>query len=245
MTAGLVWVALGLLLCRPLRKRLGAGQGQRVEHAADRRTRVALPPTGLRWVAGVGVGLTAVLVTGWPAGAVVGAVAAPLAVVLVGRLQKAATRRVGLRDRDALPLALDLLAAVLRSGQPLSAALDHVGEVVDRPLGHDLQQVAALLRLGATPEQAWHELTADPVLAPVARAAVRSADSGIRLSRGFEQVASDVRAEIVQASNVKAHRAGVWAMAPLGLCFLPAFVCLGIIPVVVGVGRQVYPGLGP
>jgi hypothetical protein len=26
--------------------------------------------------------------------------------------------------------------------------------------------------------------------------------------------------------------------APLGLCFLPAFVCLGIVPVVVGLAGQ-------
>ena len=26
------------------------------------------------------------------------------------------------------------------------------------------------------------------------------------------------------------RRAGVWVLAPLGACFLPAFVCLGVVP---------------
>jgi hypothetical protein len=30
-------------------------------------------------------------------------------------------------------------------------------------------------------------------------------------------------------------------MAPLGLCFLPAFVCLGIVPVVLSLATEVLP----
>jgi hypothetical protein len=29
-------------------------------------------------------------------------------------------------------------------------------------------------------------------------------------------------------------------MAPLAACFLPSFVCLGVVPVVVGVARNVF-----
>ena len=32
----------------------------------------------------------------------------------------------------------------------------------------------------------------------------------------------------------RVRRAGVWVLAPLGLCFLPAFVCLGVVPLVLG-----------
>ena len=38
------------------------------------------------------------------------------------------------------------------------------------------------------------------------------------------------------------ERAGVLAAAPLGLCFLPSFVCLGIVPIVVGIARGVFTG---
>ena len=36
------------------------------------------------------------------------------------------------------------------------------------------------------------------------------------------------------------RRAGVWVLAPLGLCFLPAFVCLGVVPLVLGIAGQVF-----
>jgi pilus assembly protein TadC len=37
-----------------------------------------------------------------------------------------------------------------------------------------------------------------------------------------------------------AERAGVLIAGPLGLCFLPAFVCLGIVPVVAGLAGEVF-----
>jgi hypothetical protein len=36
---------------------------------------------------------------------------------------------------------------------------------------------------------------------------------------------------------------GIWTLLPLGLCFLPAFICLGVVPVVAGVGGQVLSGI--
>ena len=34
-------------------------------------------------------------------------------------------------------------------------------------------------------------------------------------------------------------KAGVWVLAPLGVCFLPAFVCLGVVPLVLGIAGNV------
>jgi hypothetical protein len=39
-----------------------------------------------------------------------------------------------------------------------------------------------------------------------------------------------------------AQRVGVHAVAPLALCFLPAFVLLGIVPLVVGLAQQLFRG---
>jgi pilus assembly protein TadC len=45
-----------------------------------------------------------------------------------------------------------------------------------------------------------------------------------------------------QRGDVEAavRRAGVWVLAPLGLCFLPAFVCLGVVPLVLGIAADVF-----
>jgi len=63
-----------------------------------------------------------------------------------------------------------------------------------------------------------------PGAQPPASAAQRAA------SRGWPAAANPAAA---------ARKVGVLAVAPLGLCFLPAFVCLGIVPVVVGLASQV------
>ena len=91
---------------------------------------------------------------------------------------------------------------------------------------------------GADAVQAWAELPTVGPLGEVRRVAIRSASSGVRMAAGFERLAAEIRADGAAAAAARAQRAGVHAMGPLAACFLPAFVCLGIVPVVVGVARS-------
>jgi Flp pilus assembly protein TadB len=147
------------------------------------------------------------------------------------------------RDDAGLALALDLTAAGLRSGRPLSAALALAAPAVASPVADLLTRAAALDRLGAPPDEVWSGLPRDGPLGELVRVATRSAASGLKLATGLERLAAELRAERTAAAAVRAHRAAVWAVAPLAACFLPSFVCLGVIPVVVGVARQVVGGL--
>lgn len=170
------------------------------------------------------------------------AAAAPLSRAATAPTSSPAAR---LRRRVAapsgtLPLVLDLAAAALRSGRPLADAL-----VLAAPAGSPaeavaLNRVAMLSRLGADAEQAWASLPRDGPWAELAAVAVRSAASGLKLASGFERLGAQIRAERASAAAARAHRAGVMAMAPLAACFLPSFVCLGIIPVLVGVARSAF-----
>ena len=98
--------------------------------------------------------------------------------------------------------------------------------------------MARLLHLGADPADAWSTVADDPALAPVAAVGRRSAHSGVRLADGVEALADDLRAQARRLGLARAHRAGVLAAAPLGLCFLPAFVCLGIAPALIGLAGR-------
>ena len=53
------------------------------------------------------------------------------------------------------------------------------------------------------------------------------------------ELADDVRRRAHDDALAAAERAGVAISGPLGLCFLPAFICLGIVPVVVGLASTV------
>ena len=52
-------------------------------------------------------------------------------------------------------------------------------------------------------------------------------------------MADQCRHDAAHTAAAAAERAGVLIAGPLGLCFLPAFVCLGIAPVVAGLAGQV------
>jgi Flp pilus assembly protein TadB len=199
----------------------------------DRRgslDRAPISPRALQLLTGGALAGLSVAVLGVGRGVLVAVVVAPLAAVAVARLQ---ARPARVRADPSLALALDLVAVILRSGRPIADALTLAAASAGTS-GPQLVRVGGLLRLGADPARAWRAAAHDPVLAPVAAAAVRSAHSGIRLAATFEDLAADLRAQLVVAARARAERAGVLAAAPLGLCFLPAFVLLGVVPSAVG-----------
>ena len=127
--------------------------------------------------------------------------------------------------------AWDLLAACLKAGLPVPTAIAAV-----RIEG--LGQVAELLRLGADPVTAWAAALDDPATAALARAARRTARSGAALAQQAAELAERTRADAVDQAEARAQRAAVAVAAPLALCFLPAFLCLGVLPVVLGLAGR-------
>ncbi len=75
---------------------------------------------------------------------------------------------------------------------------------------------------------------AHPPTAPLARGAKRTARSGAALAEVARGLAEEVRAGLSDEAEAAAQRAAVLVTLPLGLCFLPAFLCLGVVPVVIG-----------
>ena len=61
-----------------------------------------------------------------------------------------------------------------------------------------------------------------------------SSVSGVALADAVSTLAAQCRQDATHAAAATAERAGVLIAGPLGLCFLPAFVCLGIVPVIAG-----------
>jgi pilus assembly protein TadC len=150
------------------------------------------------------------------------------------------SRAAAERDRAcaaAVPLLADLVAACVSAGATIDAALDAATAATDGPLADDVRTASNTARLGVPARAAWAPLLAPERPAPVralARAVVRSAESGAAPAALLRTVADDARAAARTAGEVAARRAAVAAVLPLGLCFLPAFVLLGIVPLVAG-----------
>src|SRR5215207_2733954 len=174
-----------------------------------------------RRTAAVGLGAAVAITVGGVVGIGAGLVTVAICDRVVRRLEPAGTRRRKEERAADLPLVLDLISVCLRAGMPLVTALETVAGALPGPFSDDLRVVAGLQRLGATPAAAWADLADDQDLAPVARAVRRSAESGSRLAAAFERLAADRRLALGTAGLARARSAGVVAMAPLGLCFLP------------------------
>lgn len=138
-----------------------------------------------------------------------------------------------------LPIAVDLLAACLRGGTPWGEAVEAVATTIGGPLGEALNGVAAQVRLGADPSTAWLALADDASLAPLARTAVRASQSGSSLAPTLARLARDQRRTARTEAAARARAAGIRAVAPLGLCFLPAFVLLGVVPAIAGIASTI------
>jgi pilus assembly protein TadC len=134
-----------------------------------------------------------------------------------------------------LPFAADLLAAALRAGVPVEVAARTTGTGIGGVVGRDLVRVADGLRLGLEPADAWPVLRTTPGADRIVDAVVRSAESGAAVARALERLADDLRGSRAVAVEAAAARVGVLIVLPLGLCFLPAFVLAGIVPVIVAV----------
>lgn len=188
--------------------------------------------------AGAGVALLCVVVVGGPAGFVLGL---PLGgVVLVGarRLLRSCSRRAKAPDPLQLASCWDLLAACLRGGLPVPAAVQAIAAQAPRQAADALDHTAELLALGADPVAAWAPALAEPLTAELARGARRSARSGAALAAVAEGLATRVRAAGDDLAEARAQRAAVAVTGPLGLCFLPAFLCIGVAPVVIGLATR-------
>lgn len=205
-------------------------------HAADPRSRALTRRTvGMAAV----IGLLSGLLTGGYAGIIVGLLATLAAGWCLHRQEPDHVREERQRIATDLPFAADLMTACLLAGRPVGAATEIAAHTVGGPLGHRLIWVSTQLRLGADPEPTWAVLAADPSTGQLARAMSRAAQSGAPVADVLTRVADDAREASRAAAVASARSVGVKAVAPLGLCFLPAFVLLGIIPVIAGLASTI------
>lgn len=195
-------------------------------------------PAGVVLTLGGVVGLVAGLVGGLVFGCAVGSAAAFVLLRVGGRGQdpRASAGSVGRQ----LPAALDLLAACLAAGAAPPHALAAVGEAFEGEVGSMLSAVARLAMLGAPVETAWSKCLSDPRWAPIARAVIRAHHSGAALTEVLVHLADDRRRALRTDAQAAAERAGIAIVLPLGACFLPAFVLVGVVPVVAGFAHALW-----
>ena len=234
MTAALAAVAAAaaaVLAGHPRGRRAGHSPRPRPPHLPRGRL---LSPGPVRVLA-LGSGLCLAAAGLGVVGVGLGAVAAVLLPrLLVGAADARAVAGARRSITADLPWALELLAAVVRSGGAPTTALRTVGAAVGGELGRRLTAVHDHVAVGVPSYEAWAaaEANGGEALALAGEAFAAAEADGSRLADRLEEQARDARAAAAATALAEAQALGVRAVLPLGLCFLPAFVALGVVPVV-------------
>jgi len=228
--------ALAVLLARRPRSRVPVDTPPVVASPGSGR----LVP-GRRLLLAVLAGLGAWVVVGGVAGAAAGL----LVTLAAGRVLTTAEPRDVRRRRQLaareLPAVVELLAATLRAGASPGEGLGVVCDAVPGPVADRLSGVRARLALGAPPADAWRTLADDPVLSPLGRALGRAESTGASVVTTVERLADELEERELSDVEERARSVGVRAALPLGLCLLPAFILLGIVPTVAGLLGSLLP----
>ncbi|WP_330297799.1 type II secretion system F family protein [Streptomyces sp. NBC_00503] len=227
------------------------------ERAARRRLTALLAPDPaprrpprcgprLRGAAAAWAGPVGALVAAWVLIGGLGGVAAGCAAAFGVRWWQARARPPAGVDpgevERQLPFAADLLAACLAAGAGPVDAAEVVGDSLGGPVGERLATAGAELRLGGEPGAAWGRLAEIPGARALAESLERSARTGAPAAEPVSRLAAMLRADRARQAGARAQRAAVLVTAPVGLCFLPAFLAIGVAPVVIGMASGLLSG---
>lgn len=191
----------------------------------------------LLWALLAGGG-TAVLVGG-PLAVPAGAAAAVVVATTAARLEPRARRRRREEVRRDLPHVVTLLAAALRAGQAPAEAIELVCRALPGAAADRLTGVAARLRLGGDAAATWTRLADDPDLGPLGRTLARAHRTGAPVVAAVEGLADELGSRARAEVEDRARAVGVRAAVPLGVCLLPSFLLLGIVPLAVSLAGSI------
>lgn len=200
-------------------------------------------PDGLlrrgRWLWAVLAGAGAAALLGGPLALPAGLATGVVVGVVAGRIEPAVVRRRREEVRRDLPHVVALLAAALRSGAGSAEAVELVCRALPGAAVERLVPVAARLRLGGDPAAIWAALADDPDLAALGRTLARAQRTGAPIVAAVERLGTELARRARAEVEDRARAVGVRAALPLGLCLLPSFLVLGIVPLAVSLASAI------
>lgn len=145
-------------------------------------------------------------------------------------------------DPDAA-LALMAYSGLLGTGMSHARALTSLAESVRGPVRHELLHAVSGLSLGLSWDEAWAKIPAErlsPVSCLLRDVLSATASSGAPGRSVVRRAASSFRQSWTRTAEAQAERAGVQLLVPLAVCFLPAFMILGVGTFALSLARGVW-----
>lgn len=140
-----------------------------------------------------------------------------------------ARRRKTYEGSEPIDLVLDLGASLMESGLPMTTLLDSMGRCI--PQCAALRTVARCLEMNMEWEKAWEP--APRWLAPLQRSLGFAHATGAPASALLRNTAQLQRRERAQHVARCGAQFATRLVLPLGACALPAFIALGVVPLII------------
>jgi len=137
-----------------------------------------------------------------------------------------------------IPVILELLVAALQTGVSIPRALKTVGAAASGSDGNTLIKAGRQLELGATWDQAWRNARHE--LRTVSEALRAAWEVGASPTTSLRAAGEAAQRRQLEASKMAAGKLSVQLVLPLGLCLLPAFVLIGLVPVLLALGQGLF-----
>lgn len=217
-----------------------AGRQPRALNDPNGGGRPGLPPALIRPLTAAGVALVAALLLPVPVGLLLGGGAA----VFCYRFWHLLSPDPGEVERQELqrhaPLALRMAVMGLLAGRDISASVSLAAEFMPvGPCRSRLARTSSLLQMGAPAAQAWAWTQGMSPWDDVGSVCMRSERNGVPVAPLLGDLLAQVRREERGRARTRAKSVGVKTVLPLGLCFLPAFVLISVVPIVAGLMEQI------
>lgn len=140
------------------------------------------------------------------------------------------TERYDRIDPDFI-LILELFMAGLKAGLSLPALLEILGQCTDDP---SYVKISRALKNGVPLSVAWkHFRPTDPHFSRWVELLAPAWERGISPLDALAAEKNRVVSGRIEAARARAQEIGVKLVLPLGLCQLPAFILLGIAPIII------------
>lgn len=148
---------------------------------------------------------------------------------------RARSRKPG-QGGEPIDLVLDLGASLMDSGLPMTTLLETMGRCI--PQCSELRTVARCLEMNMEWDKAWEPAPA--WLAPLQRSLGFAQATGAPASSLLRNTAQLQRRQRVQHVARCGAQFATKLVLPLGACALPAFIALGVVPLIIAL----FPHLG-
>ncbi|MGL4174347.1 MAG: type II secretion system F family protein [Actinomycetota bacterium] len=146
--------------------------------------------------------------------------------------QRRNKKHQSINSKQFVPILLNLMAAALLTGLPISVALEEALKSCRREIPEHLLHAIRMMNSGVSPSVACAHLT-EPWL-PLASALMITERTGAAIAPLLKAAAHDSQRAFHRETLIAIQGLTVRLVLPLGLTILPAFIFLAIIPIVAG-----------